>query len=813
MFRLETFGGLVLADGAGSSVAAQRRRLALLALLATAADRGISRDRLVAFLWPENGADSARHSLEQLLYLLRRQFDEALFTGTDPLCLNSQVITSDVGTFEQALTRGEDAEAVALYRGPFLDGFYLGDEGEFERWAEGERSRLAEAYATALGRLAAQAAKRGDRDGAVAFWRKLVAVDTLSSRNVLGLLRSLAAAGDRPEALRLAESYETLIREELDISLEPELQAFVDELRASRVAVESAATSSSRSIPASDTDAKIAVFVPPLPVEAKDALATIDPPRLRRSALRPSVLIAGIVALAIGATWGARETMKSARAQALDPDRILVPPFRIVNGDSSLAHLRDLLPVLLSAQLTGEGGPAAIDSRTALSALQQAATANRGELTEDDLVEIAREQGAGQVLLGEAVVTAPGQLELSGRIVPNTSGRSGNVRASVAGPADSMPSLVKSLAGQLLVLHAGEHPQRISSLTTRSPEALRAFLEGRAEHRRGRDAGARELFAAALDHDSTFALAALELAIATARVFRWSTITTDTIRMRGISLTGEAPNARSDEDLWNRAMELAWRGRDQFNAADRALLLALRVPEAGLADETLAGWEQAIRAAPDRAEAHYWYGYVLLHQGFAMGVADSRTRAASSFRHAVDLDSAYLNPLTGLVEIAAYERDTRALRHWRAKYFARDSIGGQADYVRWLVAAAIQDERALRGIRARFASLDIGTLARIQRMSQMSGIALEDAERADSAILGRTHESQERQIALHHAIFLVLNRGQPKQAARLMDLKRELDPGPDLGEGFALRYALMWDGDSADAASAMHAMTERFNQT
>src|SRR5438046_834109 len=44
-FRLETFGGLALMDSAGAVVSTQRRRLALLALIAAAGRRGISRDK------------------------------------------------------------------------------------------------------------------------------------------------------------------------------------------------------------------------------------------------------------------------------------------------------------------------------------------------------------------------------------------------------------------------------------------------------------------------------------------------------------------------------------------------------------------------------------------------------------------------------------------------------------------------------------------------------------------------------------------------------------------------------------------------
>jgi len=73
MFRLRTLGGLTLErDGAPySGPATQRRRLALLALLA-AADSAVSRDRLMAHLWPEADPERARHSLDDALSALRR---------------------------------------------------------------------------------------------------------------------------------------------------------------------------------------------------------------------------------------------------------------------------------------------------------------------------------------------------------------------------------------------------------------------------------------------------------------------------------------------------------------------------------------------------------------------------------------------------------------------------------------------------------------------------------------------------------------------------------------------------------------------
>ena len=78
---------------------------ALLALLAASGERGLSRDQLLAYLWPESAAANARHSLDQLLHALRRALGESVFSGTNPVSLDSGVVASDVTEFERALAQ------------------------------------------------------------------------------------------------------------------------------------------------------------------------------------------------------------------------------------------------------------------------------------------------------------------------------------------------------------------------------------------------------------------------------------------------------------------------------------------------------------------------------------------------------------------------------------------------------------------------------------------------------------------------------------------------------------------------------------
>jgi DNA-binding SARP family transcriptional activator len=235
MLRLEALGGLRLVDATGASPAVtQRRRLALLALLACAGERGLTRDKVIGYLWPESTPEHARHGLEQLLYALRQQVPEQLILGPDPLRLNPAQVESDVGGFRRAIASGEWGTAAGLFRGPFLDGFYLSDAPEFERWAEEERKRLHEEHVKALRHLASEAEAQGRHTHEIDIWRRLAEADPLGERSAAGLVRALAGAGDWAGALRFAQEFESRLRREIPGARTGGLVALVEQVRAGR---------------------------------------------------------------------------------------------------------------------------------------------------------------------------------------------------------------------------------------------------------------------------------------------------------------------------------------------------------------------------------------------------------------------------------------------------------------------------------------------------------------------------------------------------------------------------------------------------
>jgi DNA-binding SARP family transcriptional activator len=232
--KLHTLGALFVSrdDAEMTPIPVQRRPLAVLALVASAGQLGISRERIGALLWPESDEAHARNNLKQAVFSLRRSLAIDPFAhDTDTLRLDESVLTSDLRTFRDAVAADRLLDAIRVYRGPFLDSFELAGLGEFEHWVAADRDHLAHAYMRALARLAVQAHTRGDGVESAEWWRGVLKVDPFHSRAVLGLCRSLRDHGQAPEALREIRAFRKRLQDELEAVPNPELLQLERDLR------------------------------------------------------------------------------------------------------------------------------------------------------------------------------------------------------------------------------------------------------------------------------------------------------------------------------------------------------------------------------------------------------------------------------------------------------------------------------------------------------------------------------------------------------------------------------------------------------
>lgn len=220
VLRIQALGGLtVTRDGQPVlGATAQPRRMALLAMVARAGERGISRHTLQSVLWPDREGEPGRNAMKQALYALRRDAGVAdLFLGTRDVRLNPDEADSDVREFADLVSHRQDRRAVLRYGGPFLEGFRLPSVPEFEYWMMEERRALEQQLSEALDRLARRALQQSDPGAAAQWFRRRAAIEPLNERLIVDLMEALVAAGDRSGALQQARIYEGLVAQQLDL--------------------------------------------------------------------------------------------------------------------------------------------------------------------------------------------------------------------------------------------------------------------------------------------------------------------------------------------------------------------------------------------------------------------------------------------------------------------------------------------------------------------------------------------------------------------------------------------------------------------
>jgi serine/threonine-protein kinase len=216
-----------------------------------------------------------------------------------------------------------------------------------------------------------------------------------------------------------------------------------------------------------------------------------------------AALVAAVVSgTALLRSDGGEEAASDSDGSELDPNVVAIVPFRF-SGPEEVNYLGEGVVDLLAARLTGDVGPRAVDPAASSVVWQELSTddpAGSGE-------GLARRFGAGMLLTG-SIVADPSGLTLSATLV-DVRGATELASASARGVADSLTAVVDRLAAALLSLSTGEYAESLDQLTSTSSEALREYLLGQREYKRGRFAVAASFFQRAVRSDSTFALAAM----------------------------------------------------------------------------------------------------------------------------------------------------------------------------------------------------------------------------------------------------------------------------------------------------------------
>ncbi|MEZ4412014.1 MAG: BTAD domain-containing putative transcriptional regulator, partial [Gemmatimonadales bacterium] len=353
--------------------------------------------------------------------------------------------------------------AIELYAGPFLDGFFLSDAPEFERWVDQEKERFRRAWRTALTALAVQKGAAGEAIGARDAWQRLLADDPSDARATVGLMEVLETMGDRAGAIRQARLHDILLATEFGVDPDPAVQVVLERIRATSAADRPAPAIDQPTVdgPTEDSSATPAGALP-----KRTVTATESPPGGWWSWPRATGLAAVVLVIA-ALGWVSAHKLAG---EPVEISSVAVLPLANLTGDAEDAYFVAGMHDALIAEL------AQIKALTVYS--RQSVLRYQG--SDKSLPEVARELGVQAVVEG-AVFRSGDSVRITVQLV-RARPEQHLISRTFTGPLNRALALQGEVARAVAdAMRARMTPAvrtRLTSGPTVDPAAQDAYLEG-----------------------------------------------------------------------------------------------------------------------------------------------------------------------------------------------------------------------------------------------------------------------------------------------------------------------------------------------
>ncbi len=780
LVELRILGGLNLLGAGGrelSSVLAQPKRVALLAYLAAATPRRLHRrDSLLALFWPELDQEHARAALRQALHGLRHALGDGVLVtrGDEDIGLDAERIRCDVVEFARAAEVGRLADALDLYRGDLLEGFFIRGAPEFEQWLEDERARLKAVALRSATQLAERTEGHGDLAEAAQWSRRALRIAPLDEPALRRLMKTLDRLGDRAGALEAYETFANRLTAELEADPAPETRSLANAVRARAATLASAVTTLS-------------------PLETQASPSRAGPARRRWVGVA-----AGLVGLAVVV---AAVRLRTREPAPLNPRRVLVVPFANHTGDSTLDPLGSLAAdwITHGLALTGVLEIAAPGAMVLGGRTSAADRLSRAGHEAADVRTLSLASGSGLAVSG-AMYRRDDRIEFDAQITDEVRGRILHSLEPVLGRAQEPRPALTVLRERIMAVLAEAVDVRLRDLPVAGQppryDAYLAFSTGVEIFYGGRQArAALPYFQRAAALDSTYALPLIWAAWAHSGTALDQCDSTASIasRLRGMRLT------RLEQMQIDRVMARCRGDLPTAYALGRALTEA--VPRSELM------WEQLARDAldadrpreavtilerlhPDSGALSGRAGYYnwLTNAYHLLGEHDRELEAAQRAQRRFPRNLATLR--MELLALAALGRGREVNERFdEIKTLPADPIRLPAPVMREIaldlaahgdsVAARVALARTLAWHASRPGAEQAQQAMRFERAEAYYAAGYADSARAIAADLARAHPNNEQYAGLLGV--LAAQRGDRAEAARLdrllVGLERPLGRG------------------------------------
>lgn len=195
------------------------------------------RDQLAGLLWPDVPEARARKNIRDVLPSLRKLLGDYLVITRQTIAFNTAALYwLDVEQLATAVTNPHPepdkmAEAIALYRGDFLDGFYVDDSPEYENWAMAQKERWRELYTAALHWLADYYLTLREFQAGLLVTQKLLEIEPWAESVYRKRMLLYAYARQPYAALQTYQQCEAVLAETFATTPAPETERLYQRLR------------------------------------------------------------------------------------------------------------------------------------------------------------------------------------------------------------------------------------------------------------------------------------------------------------------------------------------------------------------------------------------------------------------------------------------------------------------------------------------------------------------------------------------------------------------------------------------------------
>lgn len=197
------------------------------------------REKLAAMLWDNHTKESAYGNLRYAVWKIRSAFNEHSLNnvlkskGRNKLTLEKEYFNSDAGEFN-ILSNESNKESLIkasrLYRGNFMENFYIYEATSFNDWVFNERESLQRKYFDIEIKLASIYAGDNELKKATNELNKLIKIDPLNEKVYFTLMKYQKQIGNRVAAVNTYKKIKQVLRDELNISPAVELQNLYNEI-------------------------------------------------------------------------------------------------------------------------------------------------------------------------------------------------------------------------------------------------------------------------------------------------------------------------------------------------------------------------------------------------------------------------------------------------------------------------------------------------------------------------------------------------------------------------------------------------------